>query len=300
MAMRPGSLPGRCAPISPVIGRVPQAVWLTDVMEVSKAREPEPVHGDLDASWWRVTLDAQGHSLEQLPPPILDVQVPVLRMGALLEAWALGFCTQRPDVLSPKLALGSRGLHPDECASFLSALDGRHLHADSAGYIVPLSARKKAVGGRYALCCKAGGAVTVNTEYIVQLGAVGELVTTWRWDAQDLQVEMSEFDIAAFGPDGRVILAVEVKARVKGADGLELLLRKLLRLGQGPPPMVSGNAERKYLLLLHFCQKGPVVLWLIAAGARWSFLAVADGDRLVLTPAVDVDRDRVIALSRAG
>jgi hypothetical protein len=113
-----------------------------------------------------------------------------------VRAWAVGFAARRAVVAGPDLTLGSRGLHPDECASFLRALDAGQLQVDSAGYVLPLAARRKPVGGRYALCCKSGAGVTVNTEYLIQLGGIGVLVSAWRWDPLDLQVEMTEFDIA--------------------------------------------------------------------------------------------------------
>ena len=131
---------------------------------------------------------------------------------------------------------GSRGLHPDECASFLRGLDAGQLHVDSAGFVTPNAARPKPVGGRYALCCKSDPGVTVNTEYIIQLGAVGELVSWWGSRPEDLQVEMTEFDLVGFGPTDGVVLAVEVKARVTGADSLERLLRSLLVLSNAGPP----------------------------------------------------------------
>lgn len=225
-------------------------------------------------------------------------------MTSLLQSWAIGFATGRADVASPELTVGSRGLHPDESASFLRALDAGQLHVDSAGYVTPVAARPKPVGGRYALCCKSGQGVTVNTEYLIQLGAVGELASAWGWTGQDVQVEMTEFDIAGFGSDGSVVLAVEAKARVTGPDSLEKLLRRLLVLADSPPPEPRGNAERKYLQLLHFCDAGPVVLWLVAAGARWAFLTNLDADRVRLRPVADVDRARVVAMTprpgRAG
>lgn len=251
----------------------------------------------LSDSWWRDALDAEVCANQHLPAGLDEVPGAAVRMTALLEAWAIGFAMQREDVVGPDLTLGSRGLHPDECASFLRALDGGHLHVDSAGYVTPLAARPKTVGGRYALCCKSGAGVTVNTEYIIQLGAVGELVSAWGWAAQDLQVEMTEFDIAGFGPSDNVVLAVEAKARVSGPDSLEKLLRRLLVLGEASPPEPVANAERKYLQLLRFCESGPVVVWLIASGARWSFLARRAGDRVHLRPIANPGRHEVLAIT---
>lgn len=251
----------------------------------------------LSDSWWHEALDADVCASEHLPAGLEEVPAATIRLTALLEAWAIGFAIQREDVVGPDLTLGSRGLHPDECASFLRALDAGHLHVDSAGYVTPVAARPKPVGGRYALCCKSGAGVTINTEYIIQLGAVGELVSAWAWAAQDLQVEMTEFDIVGFGPGDNVVLAVEAKARVTGPDSLEKLLRRLLVLGEASPPEPVANAERKYLQLLRFCEAHPVVLWLIAAGARWSFVANRADDRVHLRPIANPGRQEVLAIT---
>lgn len=161
----------------------------------------EPVGGELGDAWWRAALNSHRGEHQLLPAGSVEVLSPVSRMRSLLEAWAVGFAARRADVIGPTLAVGSRGLHPDECASFLRALDSLQLHVDSAGYVTPLAARRKAIGGRYALCCKSGTGVTVNTEYIIQLGGVGELVTTWQWEPYNLQVEMTEFDIVGYSAE---------------------------------------------------------------------------------------------------
>lgn len=260
----------------------------------------EPVGGELGDAWWQAALNSDASEQQLLSAGSIDVASPVSRMRSLLEAWAVGFAAQRADVIGPTLLVGNRGLHPDECASFLRALDSLQLHVDSAGYVTPLAARRKATGGRYALCCKAGRGVTINTEYIIQLGGVGELVTMWEWEPHNLQVEMTEFDIVGYGADGRIVLAVEAKARVRGSDGLERLLRSVLAFAGKSPPTPTGNAARKYLQLLRLTESGPVALWLIAAGARWPFLATRGADRLMLTPIASVSRDHVYRLTEAA
>lgn len=257
--------------------------------------------GDLAAEpfgeeWWQRALNPEDHQRQLVPVGAQLVPVPVERMTALMQAWAIGFAARRADVAGHVLKLGSRGLHPDECASFLRGLDAGQLHADSAGFVTPNAARPKPVGGRYALCCKSGPGVTVNTEYIIQLGAVGELVSWWGWRPEDLQVEMTEFDLVGFDPTDRVVLAVEAKARVTGPDSLEKLFRSLLVLSKSDPPEARGNAERKYLQLLRFCESGPVVLWLIAAGARWAVVVNRSDDRLILKPGTGVGRQDVLAI----
>ena len=131
--------------------------------------------------WWHRVLNPEEHQRQLVPVGADLVPIAVERMTALMQAWAIGFAARRADVAGHDLTLGSRGLHADECASFLRGLDAEQLHVDSAGFVTPKAARPKPVGGRYALCCKSNPGVTVNTEYIIQLGAVGELVSWWGW-----------------------------------------------------------------------------------------------------------------------
>ncbi len=86
------------------------------------------------------------------------VEVPdaVERMDAVLRAWAVGFRSRRADVTSASLRHGQRGLHADECSTFLHALDTGQLHVDSAGYVTPLCAEPKRGQHPYALCCRDG------------------------------------------------------------------------------------------------------------------------------------------------
>ncbi len=99
----------------------------------------------------------------------VEVRDAVERIDALLRAWAVGF-RARTDVTSASLRHGRRGLHADECGTFLLALDVGQLHVDSAGYVTPLCAEPKPGQKPYALCCRDGDAVTVNLEYFIQLG----------------------------------------------------------------------------------------------------------------------------------
>jgi hypothetical protein len=77
------------------------------------------------------------------------------------------------------------------------------------------------------LCCRQGDAVTVNLEYVIQLGAVAELAALG-WTRERLRVELGEFDAACLDSDGSPAVLMEAKARVGGPDGLESLLRKWL------------------------------------------------------------------------
>ncbi|MEU2068180.1 hypothetical protein [Streptomyces anulatus] len=81
-------------------------------------------------AWW----DGAVRQSEELARTA-EVRYPdaVGRLGALLQAWAVGFVAVRSYVLSPRLAVSRRGLRADETAGFLAALDARVLHVDSAG-----------------------------------------------------------------------------------------------------------------------------------------------------------------------
>jgi len=62
------------------------------------------------------------------------------------------------------------------------------------------------------------------------------------------------------------------KARVSGPDSLEQLLTSWLGMARDHTIDLN-NAGRKYRDLLRRCETGPVVVWLVAAGARWRPIA---------------------------
>jgi hypothetical protein len=207
----------------------------------------------------------------------------VERLDALLRGWAIGFHARRPDVRSPTLHHGRRGLHPDECAAFLRGLDLRLLHVDSAGYVVPLCADPKPNQSPYALCCKDGDGVGVNLEYVIQLGVLCELSSVYGWPRHQLRMELGEFDAAALHLDGSPTILMEAKARVTGGDDtLERLALKWLGFAEDPAPTHRENAANKYVELLAVATKiGPVGVLLAAAGARWWLTAeVAEPGKL--------------------
>ena len=176
-----------------------------------------------------------------------------------------------PGVLTSTLKHGRRGLHPDECASFLRGLDLRLLHVDSAGFVVPLCAEPKPNQTPYALCCEDGEGVGVNLEYVIQLGVLCEMSYAHGRPKQQLRMELGEFDAAALRPDGTPRVLMEAKARATDhADSLERLLLKWLAYAEGPCPSRGENAANKYVELLAVAERvGPVEVLLAAAGARW-------------------------------
>lgn len=82
---------------------------------------------------------------------------------------------------SAEIAWPRRGIHPDEAASFLRAVDLGHATVSSTGHVSLHRVRPKAPIGRYALLSKSGAGVSVNLEYLVQIGAVAELVEDFGW-----------------------------------------------------------------------------------------------------------------------
>lgn len=226
----------------------------------------------VNAAWLSVAI------AEALSPASIGVPDAVERMDALLGAWAVGFRSRRADVTTAALRHGSRGLHPEECGAFLRALDARQLHVDSAGYVTPLCAEAKRGQQPYALCCRARNGVTVNLEYVIQLGAVAELASRG-WPPERLRVELGEFDAACLDSDGRPEVLMEAKARVDGQDGLASLLRKWLVLSDTGSVVRGENAANKYLELLRITEEQPeVYVLLVAAGARWWLTACRDSE----------------------
>jgi hypothetical protein len=236
----------------------------------------------IDEAWIRAAVAATAPD-QLVPSGASAVPDPVHRLRMLLEAWAVGFAARRPDVASATLKLGRRGLHPDECASFLRALDARLVHVDSAGFAWPLAVRHKPKQSPYALCWKVDPGVGVDLEYLIQLGVVAELHADLGWPATQLQVELGEFDAEITDRNGRALVEVEAKARAAGTDSLGRLLLSWLTYSTGPPPVRGQNAANKYLHVLELTEAGPVHVLLAAAGARWWLRATRAGDRLVFT-----------------
>lgn len=214
---------------------------------------------------------------------------PVERVDALFIAWARGFAAQRQDVATSAFRPASPGWHPDECAAFLRAVDGRQLHVDSAGYVWPLCATPKRNQQRYALCCKSGDGVTVNLEYMIQLAAVAELATVHGWPPEQLRVELGEFDAAVVDETDQPVILMEAKTRAismrRSDDTLETLVRHWLDYRTSSVPSRGQNARNKYLHLLDVASRRPIIVLLVAAGARWWLQATRSQDHLDFEPA---------------
>ena len=210
-----------------------------------------------------------------VPPGGARLDDPIGRLGVLLGRWATVFAEKRFGEPQP-LRLGSRGVHADEAAAFLRALDAGAVIVRADGGFTMSACRQKTTGGSYNLFTENRWNddfyVGLNTEYLIHIGAAAAL-TSWGWRAEEIDFEVGEFDARAWSGD-RVALLMEAKARVEGADGLATLLRSFVEWGNaGIVPEPDSNHSRKFVELWRSAESGPVLLWLVAAGARWAFTA---------------------------
>jgi hypothetical protein len=129
--------------------------------------------------------------------------------------------------------------------------------------------------------------VSINLEYVIQIGATAELVLDPGWSPSDIDFERGEFDAVGVGPGDRVLLVMEAKARVSGLDSLEKLLTSWMSMAEDPRLDMNNNAGRKYRQLQRLCRSGRVVVWLVAEGARWTLIAETVDGSVRLTPASD-------------
>ena len=216
-------------------------------------------------------------------PSVTDSDA-VREMWALLRDRAPGFERVKDGVESAEIVTPRRGLHHDEAASFLRAVSAGLVVVDEAGYFTLPTVMPKTPVGRYALFSRSGTAMSVNLEYVIQAGATAELVLDQGWPAERVGFERGEFDAIAYDASGRVVLAMEAKARVTGSDSLEQLVRKWIGFAANPDSDLSNNAGRKWRELRSYCSAGPVAVALVADSARWSLAAHLDGGQLILEP----------------
>ena len=235
-------------------------------------------HRFVDSAW----IDGNIAAIDTVTDEPGSPEVAELRF--LLSGWAEDFCAARDDVVSPDLHVSSRGLLADEAQSFLRAMKDGSVRVADTGHFTVTCVRPKPVGGRYSLLSKSGDGVALNLEYVIQAGATAELFRDHGWPQEALDFERGEFDAFGYGPDGRVLLAMEAKCRARGTDSVERLLREWLRLSEGAAAGAATNGGRKYAELLRLCEGGTVVVWLVAANVRWAFEATAGDGRLRLRP----------------
>lgn len=207
----------------------------------------------------------------------------------LLHRWAAGFagtCRATPThpedgSRTPRLALGRRGVEPDEAAAFLRVWRAELVDISGDGtFTLP---KVRTCPPALHLVGRSGNGVALHTEYLVHLGSVAELVEDHGWHLGDLAFEQGEWDILGLDAD-RVTLAVEAKARAlrPATDSLESLRDSLLARSRDPEVVIPANHDRKWRALADYCQRGPVVVLLVASGARWWFTAESCDGRLVV------------------
>lgn len=222
----------------------------------------------------------EAHPADEGPVTFTERVDPVGDLRTDLERWAVEFARRRFGTKA-ELRLGRRGLHPDESASFLAAVEAGDVKVDGDGSFTVAGAVQKPDGqGRYNLFSASSSdgepVVALNTEYLIQAGATSELARLHGFDRSDVEFEVGQFD-ARVRAEGRVGLLMEAKARVDGPDGLAALFRSFLRYASDAPPAVG--------------------LLLVAAGARWSFIAERAADGVSFT---EVDRPAAALASSDG
>jgi len=227
-------------------------------------------------TWWTTQPEIGADADESL----------VIRLQNFLTDWSKEFAQQRLGTRDVEFQLGQRGLLPDEVQSFLAALEHGQIEVDDAGYVLPKFCQQKPGGGRYSLFSAntytGDPYVSLNTEYLIHIGASAELVRVHGWSREEVLLEVGEFDAACVA-DGRTVLALEAKARISGPDSLSSLLRSFIKFGsESEPPAPTDNHSRKYIELLRLTEAGSVILSLVASGARWTLTAVRDGSRIEL------------------
>jgi hypothetical protein len=235
-------------------------------------------------TWWTTQPEIGADADESL----------VIRLQNYLTDWSKKFAQRRLGTRDIDFRLGRRGLLPDEAQSFLAALEHGQIDVDDAGYVSPKFCQSKPGGGRYSLFSAntytGDPYVSLNTEYLIHIGAAAELIRVQGWSSEEVLFEVGEFDAACVA-DGRTVLAMEAKARVSGPDSLSSLLRSFIKFGsEAETPLPTDNHSRKYIELLRLTEAGPVVLSLVAAGARWTLTAVRDGSRVELVERQNAQR----------
>lgn len=189
--------------------------------------------------------------------------------------------------------LGSFKAQPDECQAFLRSVDQGLVRIEPDGNFWAHTARR--TSRNLHLVGRSGLAMALHTEYLIQIGAYAELILDHGWPPEILDFECGPFDVE--GGEDRITLAVEAKARVLPPTGDTLTsIRDAFMARQTDPdyPM-KDNHRRKWERLEDLTSAGPVWLWLVADGARWSYVAKRNGERLVLTESEDPPRLELVS-----
>ncbi len=146
------------------------------------------------------------------------------------------------------------------------------------------------LGGRDQCCLirRSGCAVALNTQHLMRVGAYAELLLDKGWRSHLLRFAP---DRAAFNTYGsatveykgfrRDVLFVGAKARIDGSDSLTSLRDDLLAKGRNNTMCIADDDHRKkWDTLVKSTEMGPVIVWLVASGARWTLVAYGHSGRV--------------------
>lgn len=206
----------------------------------------------------------------------------------LLETWADGFARRcraegdhaRDATRDGTLSLGRRGLQRDECVAFLRTWRAGYVEVriDGSFTLPGLGTCPPELN----LLSRNEDGTSLNTEYLIQIGVIAELIEDHGWAPGELAFEQGEFD-ALGHRDGRVQLAVEAKARADATDpdGLARLEASFRRSAEDPAHQAPPNHARKWTALRAFLEHGPLDVLLVASGARRWLRAQAGPDGTV-------------------
>src|SRR4051812_19329054 len=126
------------------------------------------------------------------PSPVMNSPA-VGAMWELLHDRAPGFARVKDGVETTEIVLPRRGLLHDEASSFLRAVETGIAVVDEAGYVTLPTVMPKSPPGRYALFSRSETSMSINLEYIVQVGATAELLLNQGHQANRLGFERGEF-----------------------------------------------------------------------------------------------------------
>jgi hypothetical protein len=221
---------------------------------------------------------------------------PVGELRPVLEAWADAFaagCRRRPARTGDAdrtgaLSVGRRGLEVDEAGAFLrSWKSGLVRVLDDGTFTVPDA---RACPPALHIVGRGRSGVVLHTEYLIQIGALAELVDDHGWSIGDLAFEQGEWDLLGYDGD-RVTLAVEAKARAHRPhqDSLESLSDSFLARSTDGDAPCPANHDRKWRALERWVADCPVDVLLTASGARWWFRAHDEHERMQLDVVQEAD-----------
>jgi len=225
------------------------------------------------------------------------------RLFDLLRGSAQGFathCRTAPaHALDPQRRaelLCAVGIGKDEASAFMRAVDHGIVElGEAGGFSIPGA---RASSSNLHLVGREADHVKLHNEVLIHVGSYAELVLVHGWPERQLVFDpfMSGAALDLWGystppsskwSDGQVVFVAEAKSRVGGGDGLGNLRKALEMKQRDAAAEVSGGHERKWAEILAFAQQltdEPLVLLLVADGARWWFRVTAEGEVMHMEP----------------